>query len=241
VSTPLRIAFAFLTRLPVRTGPVDAAAVGRSLGWYPLVGLVIGAAAALLGGLSGAPSLLAAALALAVLVGLSGAMHLDGLADTADAWVGGLGDRHRTLAIMKDPYCGPVGVVAILTVLLVELAALASMAEDGDWAAVVLAGVLSRAAAPLLFLTTPYVRPQGLGAALARHIDPFGVRLGLGAAMVASLLAGWHGVLAVAGALVLLYALRGAFLRRLGGITGDAVGAAMVLTEALVVVIAALV
>ncbi|WP_440996369.1 adenosylcobinamide-GDP ribazoletransferase [Arhodomonas sp. SL1] len=241
MSMPLRIAFVFLTRLPVAVGDVDAAAVGRSLAWYPVVGLAIGGAAAAVVGVAWDTPVLAAALAVAVLAGLSGALHLDGLADTADAWVGGLGDRARTLAIMKDPYCGPVGVVAIGTVLMVELAALASLVEAGHWLPVVVAGVLSRAVAPLLFLTTPYVRREGLGAALARHIDVTGVRLALGAALAVSLLAGWKGLFAVAVALVLVYALRAAFLRRLGGITGDTVGAAMVLTEALTLVVMALV
>ncbi|MDZ7811207.1 MAG: adenosylcobinamide-GDP ribazoletransferase [Arhodomonas sp.] len=139
------------------------------------------------------------------------------MADTADAWAGGLGDRARTLAIMKDPCCGPAGVVAIAVVLMVELAALASLVEAGHWLPVVVAGVLSRAVAPLLFLSTrTYVRKGSVRRSPGIPRSPVS-RLGLGAALAVSLLAGWKGLFAVVVALVLVYTLRAAFLRRLGG------------------------
>lgn len=240
MTEPLRVAFAFLTRLPVRPRRMDAVTTGRSLAWYPLVGAVIGllAAAAVL--LAGTAGLLGGALAVAVLVVVSGALHLDGLADSADAWVGGLGDAERTLAIMKDPSCGPVGVATVVVVLLVEFAAVATLAGTGAVAALLVAGVLSRAAAPALFLTTPYLRAAGLGAALAGGADPTAVRLGLLAAAAASLLAGGAGLVALIAAVATVYAVRAACLRRLGGITGDTTGAAMVLVEAVVLVVLAL-
>lgn len=112
---PLLIALQFLTRLPVRLlGMPAPEQVGRSLLWYPLVGLLLGglllAAQALL---SQQPAVLQAALLLTLWVALSGGLHLDGLADTADAWVGGYGDRERTLAIMKDPRSGPIAVAVL--------------------------------------------------------------------------------------------------------------------------------
>src|SRR5690606_7673193 len=124
---PLLIALQFLTRLPVRLpGMPEAQQIGRSLLWYPLVGLLLGGLLLALHGLLGAtPALLQAAILLAVWAGLSGGLHLDGLADSADAWVGGLGDRERTLAIMKDPRSGPIAVVVLLLVLLLKFAALA--------------------------------------------------------------------------------------------------------------------
>ncbi|WP_173644308.1 adenosylcobinamide-GDP ribazoletransferase, partial [Xanthomonas citri] len=71
--------------------------------------------------------LLGAALLLSAWVWLTGALHLDGLADTTDAWVGGMGERRRTLAIMKDPASGPMAVTAVVLVLLLKCAALASL------------------------------------------------------------------------------------------------------------------
>ncbi len=232
-------ALAFLTRLPVPAVVPDAHTVGRSLLWYPLVGAVLGAIAAFVGWAAG--GLLGAALAVAVLVLLSGALHLDGLADTADAWVGGLGDADRTLTIMKDPSAGPVGVAAVVVVLLLELAAAEAVLRQAVPAALVVAAMLGRAAAPALFLTTPYVRPGGLGDAMARHRPGAAVYAALLATAAASVvLLGFAGIAALAGAAATVAIARSMFLRRLGGITGDTVGATMVVTQVLSLVAAAL-
>ena len=132
IPRPALVAVQFLTRLPVRLEPPPSGReVGRSLLWYPAVGLLLGAvvwvAAALLSPLA---TPLAAALVLAVWVASTGALHLDGLADTADAWVGGGGDRERTLAIMKDPHIGPVAVAAIVCVLLAKYGALSALLSE---------------------------------------------------------------------------------------------------------------
>ena len=170
--TPALIALQFLTRLPVRLpGMPEPEQIGRSLLWYPLVGVLLGGLLLALHGLLGdTPALLQAAILLAVWVGLSGGLHLDGLADTADAWIGGHGDRQRTLEIMKDPRSGPIAVVVLLLVLLLKFAALVVLLGQGAWAGLLLAPWLGRALLPLLLLTTPYVRAGGLGAALAAHL-----------------------------------------------------------------------
>lgn len=105
---PFWIALQFLSSLPIRLpGMPTPQELGRSLLFYPLVGLLFGAILwALNGLLLGTPLLLHAALLLTVWVLLSGGLHLDGLADSADAWLGGFGDRERTLTIMKDPRSG---------------------------------------------------------------------------------------------------------------------------------------
>src|SRR5579859_223538 len=159
-------AIGFLTRLPVPARVFDgAASPSAQLAWYPAVGLLIGGLLGCLGWLlSGAPPLLAAALLLAAWVVLTGALHLDGLADSADAWVGGLGDRERTLTIMKDPRSGPIGVTAVVLVLVLKFSALASMPHVS--AVVWVAPLLGRAALTAAFMTTPYVRSGGLGSGL---------------------------------------------------------------------------
>lgn len=105
---PFWIALQFLSSLPVSLpGMPEPRELGRSLLFYPLVGLLFGLLlwlASLL--LQGTPAPLHAALLLTLWVLLSGALHLDGLADSADAWLGGFGDRERTLQIMKDPRSG---------------------------------------------------------------------------------------------------------------------------------------
>ena len=235
----LLVAIGFLTRLPVPAKAFDGApASASSLAWYPAVGLLIGGLLWLLSWvMASAPPLLVAAVVLAVWVGLTGALHLDGLADSADAWVGGLGSRERTLAIMKDPRSGPMGVAALVLVLLLKFAGLASLPPHN--AALWLAPLLGRTALTAAFISTPYVRSGGLGSAL------LGASRGSSAAalLVTALLcfcAGWHGVRALLVALAVFAGWRLACMRRLGGMTGDTCGALTELTEAAVLVALAL-
>jgi len=237
------IALQFLTRLPVRLPGMPAAAqVGRSLLSYPLVGLLIGALLLLVQwALDGTAPLLQAALLLLVWVGLTGGLHLDGLADSADAWAGGFGDRERTLSIMQDPRSGPIAMVVLVLLLLLKFAALATLLQSGQALALLLAPWLARGLLPLLFLTTPYVRAGGLGAALAEHLPrrelPFWLA---GHALLLLVLGGWSGLLAVLAALLLLAGLRQLMLQRLGGCTGDTAGALVELAEATVLLVLAL-
>ncbi len=242
---PFLVALQFLTILPVRLRPEASRSEWRaSLAAYPLVGLVIGALVSAGAGLTaGLPGPLQAALVLTLWVALSGALHLDGLADAADAWLGGLGDRERTLAIMKDPYAGPMAVVTILLCLLIKYTALlAVLAGDGP-GAIVLVAVLARLGVVVLLLTTPYVRPGGLGSALAgdEPLRPLQVlTLALPLAMglwITGLPRG--GAVALASGLALI-GLRRLMYRRLGGTTGDTLGATIEIVEAIGLACAAL-
>jgi adenosylcobinamide-GDP ribazoletransferase len=236
----LLVAIGFLTRVPVPSRVFgDERAKTQSLAWYPLVGLLLGALlAALAWCLQGVAPLLAAAVVLVVWVALTGALHLDGLADSADAWIGGLGDPARTLEIMKDPRSGPAGVVALVLLLLLKFAALASLPVHAI-VLVTLAPLLARMALTLAFVTTPYVRQAGLGAALVaapRAASWLGV---LGAAGVCVAM-GRGGVIALIAALVMFALWRRACMRRIGGTTGDTAGALAELVEAAVLVAIAL-
>jgi adenosylcobinamide-GDP ribazoletransferase len=232
----LLVAIGFLTRFPVPTGAFDdARARSVSLAWYPLVGLLIGL---LLGALAwllrDTPPLLAAGMVVVAWVAITGALHLDGLADSADAWVGGLGDREKTLAIMKDPRCGPMGVVALVLAVLLKFAAIASL-HPAPWSELILAPLLARASLTALFLTTPYVRGGGLGAALS-SAPRNACAVAIAASAGFCLLGRWHGVLALAVAAVVFGAWRAACLKRLGGITGDTAGALAEMVEVAVLV-----
>ena len=239
---PLLIALQFLTRLPVTTTKAaDNRDIGRSLLWYPLVGLLIGLALAALGwAVGGAPVGLRAALVLSAWVLITGALHLDGLGDSADAWMGGLGDRERTLAIMKDPCSGSGAVVTLVVVLIVKFAALESILATGDWRPLVLAPWLARALLPLLFLTTPYVRPGGLGAAMARHL-PRRTAAGvvLATALIVPALTGKPGTVSLAVAATVFVLLRAMMLRRINGTTGDTAGAMVELVETAILAVIA--
>jgi len=236
---PFLIALQFLTRCPVRlTGDLEGKDLGRSLLYYPLVGLLMGgllvACAWLLRGV--APPL-AGALILAWWVIMTGALHLDGLADTVDAWAGGQGDPARTLAIMKDPRSGPLGVTALILVLILKFAGLVAILEAGLGPLLLLPPVLGRIALPLLFLTTPYVRPGGLGATLARALPG---RAAMGVVLVSyALIAGASGWLALAAAWLSFISLRQTMVKRIQGTTGDTAGALVEITEVAVLIVLA--
>ena len=241
---PFWIALQFLSSLPIRLpGMPEPQALGRSLLFYPLVGLLFGAILwALNGLLLGTPLLLHAALLLTVWVLLSGALHLDGLADSADAWLGGFGDRERTLTIMKDPRSGPIAVVTLVLVLLLKFAALLALIEQQQALALLIVPLIGRSALLGIFLTTPYVRPGGLGQALADHLPrSAGKRVLALSAVVCVLIAGLNGVVAVVLATLGFVWLRQVMLRRLGGTTGDTAGAMLELLEVAVLVGLALV
>lgn len=232
---PWWIALQFLSSLPVRLRRMPTPAeTGRSLLWYPAVGLLFAAVLASVDSLlAGSPLLLHGAILLAVWIFLTGGLHLDGFADTADAWVGGYGDRERTLAIMKDPRSGPMAVVALIVLLLLKFTALAAVlqAAPGDhwW----IVPVLGRATLLGVFLTTPYVRAGGLGEALANHLP----RTAGWVVLAGCLLAGWLSLGSVLLAGIAAFAwLRWLLLRRLGGTTGDTAGAMLECLEVVLLV-----
>ena len=237
------IALQFLSSLPVRLpGMPEPGRLGRSLLFYPLVGLVFGGLLwALDGLLLGAPLLLHAALVLMAWVLLSGGLHLDGLADSADAWLGGFGDRERTLLIMKDPRSGPIAVVTLVVVLLLKWAALVALIEQEQALALLIVPMLGRGALLGLFLTTPYVRAGGLGQALADHLPRrSGWQVLSACALGCLLLLGWAGLWILGVATLVFVGLRRMMLRRLQGCTGDTAGALLELLETAVLVALAL-
>lgn len=203
------------------------------MAYYPLVGLIIGALLSALQVWSArvVPEIQAAILLVAWAL-LTGALHLDGLADSADAWLGAHGDRDKALRIMKDPASGPAGVTAIVLVLVLKFAALVAIAFESTWMALLFAPVLGRAAMVLVLLTTPYARADGLGVPHARFLarGPTLVALLVTAASMA--FAGRAGWIALAVAAVLTAGLRRMMLCRLGGTTGDTLGATCEITEA---------
>ena len=241
---PFWIALQFLSSLPVRLPGMPAPQeLGRSLLCYPLVGLLFGI---ILWGLNwlllGTPLLLHAALLLTGWVLLSGALHLDGLADSADAWLGGFGDRERTLTIMKDPRSGPIAVVTLVLVLLLKFVALVALIEQQQALMLIIVPLIGRSALLGLFLTTPYVRAGGLGQALADNLPRSAGKQVLAiSAVVCVLIAGVGGVVALVVAVAGFVWLRQVMLRRLGGTTGDTAGALLELLEVAMLVGLALV
>jgi adenosylcobinamide-GDP ribazoletransferase len=230
----------FFSRLPVGGFPYRASDWHWAPAHLPLVGAVVGggSAAAFAGGAwLGLGPLLRATLALGVAVWLTGALHEDGLADSADG-LGGGGDAARVLEIMKDSRIGTYGAVALIVALLVRAAAMSELPHNA-WFAIVGVSVAARVPPVWLLCALPYVndradaKSQGLFRTRPIHVI---VALGWSVCL-ATLGVGlgwlpWRAALAATLApLILVPLLARYFRRRVGGVTGDLLGAAEQLGE----------
>jgi len=249
----LLVALQFLTRLPVSPGAgYEPAWLNRSVRHFPLVGAFVGAvgAAVLLTASTAWPPIVAALLALAATLALTGAFHEDGLADTFDA-LGGTVPRERALAIMKDSRIGSYGAAALLLTLAGRAALMAALCARGPVlaaAAVVIAHAWGRMTAVMLMASLPYGGDAEHAKAkpLATAVGPVEWGVALGWTALAMACAAWAGGLApwragavVAAAGLVLLAMRGWLRRRLGGYTGDTLGAAEQLAELAVLLVLA--
>ncbi|NUW40049.1 adenosylcobinamide-GDP ribazoletransferase [Nonomuraea rhodomycinica] len=216
----LRLAVGLLTIFPVRVGRVDRRTAGAAMGLAPVVGLVLGLVACLPLLLPG-PPLLGAALAVGALAVLTRGLHLDGLADLAD----GLGSgkpADQALDIMKKSDIGPFGVMTLVITLLVQIAALAAA---GPYA-LVTACVTGRLALVWACRSgVPAARPGGLGATVAGTVRPATAWLVTAAALVVATPALVVAPVAMAAGLGAALLLLRRARRRLGGVTGDVLGA----------------
>lgn len=237
---PFFIALQFLTRIPIPfQSNVNERQIGQSQLFYPIVGLLIGAILVAIAMSSANTSTgIAAAISLAFWALITGGLHLDGLADSADAWLGGYGDRKRTLQIMKDPCSGPAAVVLVTLVLIIKFAALETLISHDQWSSIILAPILGRTILPILFLTTPYVREAGLGSTLTQHLPRTPAWTMIAIVFVCiTFITGFNSVLLIASAIATLVALRILMLKRIRGTTGDTAGATVELTEMVVLVV----
>jgi adenosylcobinamide-GDP ribazoletransferase len=230
----LGLALTFLTILPVRLR--EAPPLGAAAPWFPLVGALVAAIAGGLGYLA-QPTLgptVGAIIAVIALVVLTGALHQDGLADCADA-LGGR-DRARRLEIMRDSSIGTFGALALIAWFALLTAALAGLDRDDALRTLITAAATARWAALLhATLATP-ARPDGLGAAFAVSPPALAVASVIAAA-VAIALFGLVGLAALLAAALTAGLVTAWANSRLGGRTGDTLGAAVALAEAVVAVV----
>ncbi len=231
-----RLALAFLTLWPVRfrDDEITEADIGASRFAYPLVGLLIGLALLASSELlarAGVPPATASFLLVAAWVALSGGLHLDGLADTFD----GLflpGEPGRRLAVMRDPHVGTFGVAAIVLVLLGKYAALGSLAGRPRSLTLLGAAILARTSILIVAGSAPYARPEGTGRALTDATRPRDALLALFLCLATgSILRGWPGLLAATTVAAFSWGLAQFAKPRLGGVTGDILGADVELAE----------
>ncbi len=228
----------FLTRLPCPAWVGhDAEYLARSTVWFPAIGAVVGlfGAAAYAAAALGLPPLVAAALATAATVWLTGAFHEDALADSCDGFGGGWG-KDQILAIMKDSRGGSYGVVGLALALAAKLGALAVVGDGGAGAvarALVAGHVLGRWSSLPLIWRYEYVRETGSKSKpFAASVTPARLVLGTAAALALAALALGARALPAAGAALVVTLVAGRYFRRvLGGITGDCLGAANQMVE----------
>ncbi len=229
------LALGFLTTLPARPVPYVPGGLGRAAAWFPVIGLLMGvllllvqvAAARLLG------PFVAAVLVVAVWAALTGGLHLDGLADCCDGLLVSA-PRERRLEIMRDPRVGSFAVTGLVLALLLKTAAVFSL-ETGSAAAlgIVLAPVWARWWI-LLAARRPSARTDGLGSSFAAALTPR--RLGVARVLPLVLLgiAAWFDWRSLVGVVLSGLACLGMLQlaqARIGGITGDVLGAVVELTE----------
>lgn len=228
-------ALSLLTRLPVRTDHESAAFRAAAATWaYPIVGAIVGGLAGLSAKLAlflGAPEGMSAAIALAALVLLTGALHEDGLADCADG-MGGGGDPERRLAIMKDSRIGAFGAAALTIALIARWSGLSVLAETGQlfWTLVAVGAVSRLPMVLAMFLITP-ARPTGLSSAVGLP-PPASVGAAIGLAIVLAFLAcGTTAIPLLFWSFLICLPLFWLAQRLLGGQTGDVLGASQQLSE----------
>jgi len=236
-----RLAVSFLTLLPVgRDIQATPQMLGRSMGLFPAVGLLLGLGLCvvnwLLQGLI--PRAVLDCLLVLLLIGVTGALHLDGLADLFDGLAGGK-DRAAILAIMKDSRVGAMGVVGLVMVLLLKYLSLYHVPLDYKNAALIFMPTAGRWMQLSLACYAPYVRTEGgTGSAFVDNVGQPEFLRGTATLIIAALVLFWvQGIflvflLGIATMLLLRY-----FEIRLGGITGDVLGAVSEMVEVLVLLL----
>ena len=228
-------AIKFLTVLPVPGGwSGDEKTLARSVPYFPLVGLLIGLIAAAFDCTIGQilPLLPASALTIIILIGLTGGLHMDGLADTADGFFSAR-PRDKMMEIMRDSRTGVMGVLAVVSVVLLKITLLTVILTSSRWVVILIMPLAGRAAIIALMTALPYARPEGGLATLFA-----------GSRSWLHVLWAWGLLFAVSGWLAQGIGLAGVLLAlivtvlfclynrsKIGGYTGDTLGAVCELAE----------
>jgi adenosylcobinamide-GDP ribazoletransferase len=228
-------AIRFLTIIPLPgTGGTDAAALAGSIPFFPVVGLLIGTLAALsawgLGHLL--PPWPVSVVLVLVLISLSGGLHLDGLSDTADGFLSSR-TRERMLEIMKDSHVGVMGVIAVVGVMSLKMASLASLPKETVWRAVFLMPICGRCMIMAMMSLLPYAKPEGgLGKLFWEKRSKWNLLWGVFFMVIlAGLVAKTAGLIIVGITIGLGLLFARSCMRKIGGATGDTLGAVCELCE----------
>lgn len=222
----------YLTAVPLGDGAPQGPETRRVVAWFPVVGLGIGAVLALTDRLAAVvfPPLVGAALTVTVWKVVTGGLHADGLADCLDSLAGH--DRRQRLDIMSDSRIGAFAALGLILFLLLETAALSNLGPADGWRVLLAVPAIGRATPALLSRCFPPARATGQGAAFSAGLKAWDVLAALvGATVIAALVLGWVGLVALAAAMLAALGAGRFFSARLGGITGDVLGAGVELGE----------
>ena len=235
-------AIGFLTRIPVGRNFIhDPEAAGAAVSWYGAVGAILGLIlilfSVLLAEWIGMAAAVSAALIIILWTGITGALHLDGLADCGDAWMGGF-NKERMLEIMKDRTCGTGAIFFVVCVLALKLISLTLLFGQAQYLSLLFATILSRLVLGAVIVKFPYVRKSGLGSTLGHSLNPPQMAVFSGGLLLILAILSFEAlILSLLGcgcAFALIYFI---FVRKVGGFTGDIYGALTELTECFVLVV----
>ncbi|MBF0193222.1 MAG: adenosylcobinamide-GDP ribazoletransferase [Magnetococcales bacterium] len=242
--SPMVLAFGLLSKIPMPAiSTPSPRAYGLSILFYPLVGVAIGLLLASVAWcLEAVDPAMRSALVLVVWVWITGGLHLDGLADVTDAWIGGMGSREKCLAILKDPRSGPGAVVVVVLLLLVKFAALYTLFanNNGVWW-LLFVPLFGRLAMIFLLLTSDYIRDSGMGSQMAANIPHNSAWVVLAFFTLLPSLFMASGEIPLLGVAIFLTFFRKKIQKHPGGITGDFLGASCELSEGVYLVCLALI
>jgi adenosylcobinamide-GDP ribazoletransferase len=231
----LLLAIQFLTRLPVPNRLTTEEELGRAAAFFPLVGIIVGGstAAVYLLALHVVSVAVAVLLALGFAAFITSGFHEDGLADTFDG-LGGGWTTERALEIMRDSRIGTYGALALIFLVLGKYVILTELRSEDVWRWLIVAHAAARWTVLPLCMWLPYARPEGQGKLVARQITATGFIIGTVALLLALLLFPWPtALIAVTVTLTITFFSGLYFKQRLGGITGDCLGATNQITELL--------
>ncbi len=234
-------ALGFLTRIPPgRNFSHQPELAGAAVTWYGCAGMLCAVPlvvfGAVLQGWMEVPPELAAVLTLLFWVGITGALHIDGLADCGDAWMGGF-TRQRFLEIMRDTHCGVGAIVFTSLVLIVKAVALIALFRQGALLAVLFSLAIARITLSIAIVRFPYVRESGAGSALSRSLDPRSILItGVAVCLILCVISLPGFAVSVIGSALGFALVWWALARKAGGFTGDIYGALVEICEAAVLV-----
>ncbi|MDP2923801.1 MAG: adenosylcobinamide-GDP ribazoletransferase [Candidatus Omnitrophota bacterium] len=237
--TSFLLALQFLTIIPIKIKRFDKSKFINSMIYFPVVGLLLALFLAAINNLFlflGFNSIVTNVILVIALIVITGGMHLDGLSDTFDALVSSK-DKERMLEIMRDPHCGVMGILSVICVILLKISFLSSLNPAHKINALILMCVLSRAALVFLIFMFPYTRKEGKGKIFSEEVNLKIINIvGIITLICAGASFKIKGLLTMAVATLVAFIFAKFITKKVGGITGDSLGAANELTEVTVLV-----